>query len=158
MFCIFDLDGTVIDSTHRKATREDGTLDLEHWIENNTPEKIRQDSLLPMARMMRKHYYSGKTRVIVCTARVISDPDLWFFAENDLPFHDILSRPEGCQMRDGELKDILLRLYAQKQGISWRQFCIESYMYDDCDTVLTSMENIGLSVFDAKIINARLAA
>jgi beta-phosphoglucomutase-like phosphatase (HAD superfamily) len=30
---IFDLDGTVIDSTHRQASHEDGTLDLEHWVE-----------------------------------------------------------------------------------------------------------------------------
>ena len=37
---LFDLDGTMIDSSHRQNTLADGSLDLAHWIENNTPEKI----------------------------------------------------------------------------------------------------------------------
>ena len=44
---IFDLDGTVIDSSHRQATKPDGTLNLEHWFENATPDKIAQDRILP---------------------------------------------------------------------------------------------------------------
>ena len=53
MLYIFDLDGTVIDSSHRQNTRPDGSLDLAQWIENNTPEKILADSLLPLAEKMR---------------------------------------------------------------------------------------------------------
>ena len=47
MLYIFDLDHTVIDSSHRQLTREDGSLDLDNWIENCTHEKIMQDSLFP---------------------------------------------------------------------------------------------------------------
>ena len=67
---IFDLDGTVIDSSHRKATLPDGSLDLDHWIENCTPEKIAGDSLLPLAGYMRQVYPHHE--VLICTARVMS--------------------------------------------------------------------------------------
>jgi FMN phosphatase YigB (HAD superfamily) len=51
---IFDLDHTVIDSSHRQLTKADGSLDLAHWIENNTPEKIAADTELPLANHWRK--------------------------------------------------------------------------------------------------------
>ena len=51
---IFDLDGTTIDSSHRQATKSDGTLDLAHWFDNATPEKIFQDKLLPLSQQMHK--------------------------------------------------------------------------------------------------------
>ena len=50
---IFDLDHTVIDSSHRQLTKADGSLDLAHWITNNTREKIMADSLLPLATQWR---------------------------------------------------------------------------------------------------------
>ena len=40
MLYIFDLDHTVIDSSHRQITRADGSLDLDAWIENSTRKKI----------------------------------------------------------------------------------------------------------------------
>ena len=49
MLFIFDLDGTTIDSSHRQNTLPDGSLNLDAWVRNNTPEKIARDSLLPMA-------------------------------------------------------------------------------------------------------------
>ena len=53
---IFDLDHTVIDSSHRQLTKADGSLDLAHWIANNTREKIMADSLLPLATQWRKAF------------------------------------------------------------------------------------------------------
>ena len=70
MLYIFDLDGTVIDSSHRQNTLPDGSLDLAHWVENNTPEKILSDSLLPLAEKMRS-VRSATDTVAVITARVI---------------------------------------------------------------------------------------
>ena len=85
MLYIFDLDGTVIDSSHRQNTLPDGSLDLAHWIENNTPEKILADSLLPLAEKMRS-VRSVKDTVAVITARVIQDADLAFMSRNGLKF------------------------------------------------------------------------
>ena len=69
-FKIWDLDGTVIDSSHRYYTLENGDIDLPRWIENNTRENIALDKLLPLADLMRDNYRSGDT-VIICTARVL---------------------------------------------------------------------------------------
>ena len=34
--CIYDLDGTIINSSHRSKFDENDILDLEHWKANNT--------------------------------------------------------------------------------------------------------------------------
>lgn len=154
---VYDLDGTVICSQHRKATLPDGSLDLDHWIENSTPEKIANDSLLPAVELMRKHWSKGD-QIVICTARVLSDADYMFFMENDIPFHSVLSRPQGCTMGDAELKDIQLRLYAQSIGISWKRFCAIAKLYDDNQKVLTRLESIGMAVSDATILNKVMAA
>jgi len=157
MFCIFDLDGTVICSKHRHATLSDGSLDLEHWIENSTPDKIAQDSVLPLVSLMRKNWRGGHT-VIICTARVLADADYAFFMENDIPFHTVLSRPEGCTMADTELKDIQLRLYAQNKGVSWKRFSANAVIYDDNQAVLKRCKDIGIRTQDAVVLNRILAA
>ena len=43
---IFDFDGTIIDSSHRALSHEDGSINLDHWVENCTKEKIFQDQWL----------------------------------------------------------------------------------------------------------------
>ena len=88
MLYIFDLDGTVIDSSHRQNTRPDGSLDLAHWIENNTVDKILADSLLPLAEKMRE---VRSDTVAVITARVIQDADLAFLKRHNLKFDYLFS-------------------------------------------------------------------
>lgn len=155
---IIDLDGTVINSEHRKNTLPDGNLDLAHWIENNTPDKIMADSLLPLATEMRKMYYSGIHHVIVCTARVLSETDYEFFLLHNLPYHAMLDRPQDCTMADHTLKDIQLRLYAHKLGISWRRFASQCVLYDDNQKVLSHLKSIGIAGVDAVQLNEVLAA
>jgi hypothetical protein len=45
---IFDLDHTVIDSSHRQLTLADGSLDLAHWVDNCTRAQIMRDRPLPL--------------------------------------------------------------------------------------------------------------
>lgn len=158
MHHIFDLDLTVIDSTHRKATLPDGSLDLDHWIENNTAEKIRLDSILPAAKMMRAAYYSGRHTVIVCTARVLGEADYAFFMEHNLPYHFMLDRPLGCTLPDVELKDIQLRLWAHNNGLSWSKFISGALIIDDNQAVLERMKSLGLATLDAIELNRTLLA
>ena len=157
MFCIYDLDGCIIDSSHRKNTRLDGSLDLEHWIENNTPEKIAMDRTLPLVSLLRKNCRGGH-KIVLCTARVIQNADYQWFMNNDVPFHYLLSRPEGCLMADHELKDIQLRLFAQQQSMSWKRFCSESVMYDDNQTILEHLANIGMTTRCAVELNRVMSA
>jgi hypothetical protein len=156
MHYIVDLDNTVICSKHRQATFADGSLDLEHWIEHNQSEQIAKDSILPAIKLMRTAYMT--CTVVICTARVLGDADYAFFMEHNVPFHHVLSRPQGCMLGDAELKDVQLRLYAQSLDLSWRRFSANAIILEDNQDVLTRMKFIGIRTIDAVEINARMTA
>ena len=155
-YVIFDLDGTVIDSDHRKATKADGSLDLEHWFEHNVPDKIMQDSLLPLARIMRQMKALGHT-VIVCTARAIQPADKVFLAVNNLPFDTLLHREIGNMESDSSLKVRLLEQYFIGEGFNSAREA-KAIMFDDNLKVIDAMLSIGITCYDATITNKRLAA
>ena len=160
-YVIFDLDGTVIDSDHRKAALPDGSLDLAHWFENNTPEKIALDGLLPLANQMRNIYAAGHT-VIVCTARSIETTEIQeahdeFFAVNNLPFHVFLNREPGNMESDASLKVRLLNDYFISEGFTCAADA-NAIMFDDNLKVISAMLDIGITCFDATKQNRKLAA
>lgn len=153
-FVIFDLDGTVIDSSHRKATLPDGSLDLAHWLENNRPEKIALDTLLPLARVMR--ILSETCHVIVCTARAIQQADLDFMAANGLKYNAFLSREHGNNESDETLKVRLLSDYFNGLGLASIADA-KAIFFDDNLHVLDAVSKIGITCYDATIANKRLA-
>ena len=61
---IFDLDGTVIDSSHRQGDT------LADWRRMNTVGNIMRDRLLPLAGKMQSAILDGLD-VWVCTSRVM---------------------------------------------------------------------------------------
>jgi len=149
---IFDLDGTTIDSSHRQATKPDGTLDLAHWVDNATPEKIANDKLLPLSQQMHKRCKAGDYTV-VCTARVLSDADYEFLAENGLCVDKIISRPLGNQTPDAELKaKQLSSLFNLKQFKN-----LNKVMFDDAASVRSTLRKIGITVIHPDKIQARVA-
>ena len=152
---IFDLDSTVIDSSHRCLSKEDGSLDLANWIENCTKEKIMRDSLLPLAQVMRE-FIAKSEHVIICTARVMGEHDYQFLKNNNLHVEDILSRPIGCNLGDADLKETLLREYADKLGFSYARFCSQASIYDDNLSVLERLDSHGVSVYNSVSINKTL--
>jgi hypothetical protein len=154
---IFDLDHTIIDSSHRQLTKADGSLDLDHWIANNTREKIMGDSLLPLADEWRKAQAKG-AEIVICTARVIGPHDLEFLARHGLQYKALLARQAGQSTPDDLLKWALLRNYARTIGKSWRNFCAFSIMFDDNKNVIQGLTSRGLRVYNAISINERLSA
>jgi hypothetical protein len=156
VYVIFDLDGTVIDSTHRQATKADGSLDLEHWFENNTPEKILRDSLLTLANSMRALMAAGHT-IVICTARAIQDADKIFLAVNRLPYHALLHREIGNMESDASLKIRLLETYFIAQGYE-NAAQARPIMFDDNLKVIDAMVSIGIKCYDATKVNRRIAA
>lgn len=157
MYCIFDLDGTLIDSSHRQLTKPNGDLDLDHWIENCTRKKVLRDSLLPMIDVYHRER-AANNFIMFCTARVLGSPDHEFFASNGLLADHIISRPNGCTTNDALLKEIQLRMFAHERGITWRDFCSNAIMYDDNQNVISHMSQNGLTVHNAKLLNRSLAA
>jgi len=152
---IFDLDGTVICSAHRYTALSDGGIDLPAWIRDTTRENCFKDSLLPAIRTMRNDYKAGCT-IIVCTSRVLAEWDYEFFMENNIPFHVMLDRPLGCDLPCADLKEFQLRLYAHQQKMSWAKFCQTSMFFEDSETVLNRMDEIGIPTIDANDWNKQL--
>ena len=154
---IFDLDHTVIDSSHRQITLADGSLDLDNWIANCTQEKIMADKLLPLAQHWRRLQAAGN-EIVVCTARVMGVWDHVFLADHGLTADAILSRPLGCVDADADLKENLLREYAQKTGRSWSRFSRNAAMYDDNMGVLNRLSSLGIACYNAISLNNTLKA
>jgi hypothetical protein len=142
---IFDLDHTVIDSSHRQSTLPCGSLDLANWIENNTPENISRDTLLPLADLWKTLDKQGQM-IGVCTARVLQDADYEFLADNGLDYDFILSRPMGDSSKDDDLKERLLN----EQGIKPEEI---TAFFDDNEAVLKRLNELNIEAFDAKIFN-----
>ncbi len=155
MLYIFDLDGTVIDSSHRQNTLPDGSLDLAHWIENNTVDKILADSLLPLAEKMRE---VRSDTVAVITARVIQDADLAFLKRHNLKFDFLFSRAQGNNTPDDLLKRrAILRLAAKmNKSIAWMRK--NAVFFDDNLAVLDIMASMGIKTINATLANERLSA
>lgn len=146
---IFDLDGTVIDSSHRQLAKPDGSLDLDAWRKHSTPEKVAGDSLLPLARLMR-HALATNKEVAICTARVLGDADRAFLREHGLDAPVVLSRDgEGDNRPDAQLKrEKLLSLGVDLRGAT---------MYDDNQSVLAMARELGINALDATIVNEALS-
>jgi hypothetical protein len=156
---IFDLDHTLIDSSHRSLTRADGSLDLAHWRENCTRDAIMRDLPLPLMAHARRLHESAHCEVIACTARVMSGADYEYLAAYGILFDEILSRPNGDQSSDASLKERLLREYAFAIGeMNFYRFARRSIMVDDNENVLKHLQALGFRVYNAISINEALCA
>ncbi len=169
LIMIFDLDGTVIDTSHRYRNKPCGTIDLDYWFRNSTPENIARDTLLPLADEWRRYHSEGHT-IVVCTARSWERHELMtcepgpiyerYLEENNLPYHALLHRvmagPDHESYSDGDLKTRLLDDWARREGLPpcWRKNAV---MYDDNLSVIKKMFADRLICLDANIHNRRLA-
>ena len=150
MLLIFDLDGTAIDSTHRQNTLPDGSLNLAKWKENNTPEKIALDSLLPLGKT-----WSGglNKKIAIITARVLGDADYKFLKDNNLKFDFIYSRKAGDDTPDAQLKRLALYKLAKDMGKSMQWLRNFAVFYDDNISVLCEVTRLGIANVDATLYN-----
>jgi hydroxymethylpyrimidine pyrophosphatase-like HAD family hydrolase len=102
---IYDMDGTIVDSSHRyrTITDENGTrIDLDFWRENEY--LAMKDGLLPMFAEYKKDLADESCYVIIATARVMNEPD-WKFVKEILGEPDyFISRPKGSSISGKNLK------------------------------------------------------
>jgi FMN phosphatase YigB (HAD superfamily) len=157
-YYIFDLDHTIVDSSHRQATRPDGSLDLDHWREHSTPAMIEADTLLPLAHEWRKIQRRGEAKIIVCTARVMGIADYRYLTSRGLFADKVISRRDGDSTADDLLKLRGLKAYCVANGISWARLCKTAVMFDDNKNVLKTLQANGLPCYDAISLNEQLGA
>ena len=88
---VFDLDMTVVDSSHRHVSKADGSVDLAAWFANC--RKVVDDTLLPLARAVRRMYDAGH-HIVLCTSRCMQDADFAWLEKHaeELPHHKLFWR------------------------------------------------------------------
>lgn len=145
---VFDLDQTVIDSSHR-TPKKDGEIDLVKYLSLQTRENIYKDKILPLASLMKNKFETDY--VIVCTARKMTKDDYDFLRDHNLNFHEIYERGnvdyEVAKLSDGEYKMKCLKEY---KGIKYT-------FYDDSEEIIDKFklyENV--EMIDSKIENERM--
>ena len=138
---IFDLDGTVIDSSHRLGDS------LDDWRRMNTPANVAKDSPLPLLDQMRDAI-ADDLDVIICTSRVMAGRDFRWLDDHGIRGVTILCRDVNDDRLCGFFKLHLLKDYADSIGYTWARFCQTSIMFDDSIDVQNTLRSVGLRVID----------
>ncbi len=102
---IYDMDGTIVDSTHRYRTiTVNGItkIDLEYWRANEY--RAMDDGLLPLAEQYRAELRCDNTYVIIATARIMGAADYQFVNEILGKPDYLISRKPGETISGGQLK------------------------------------------------------
>jgi len=149
LICIYDLDGTVIDSSHRATHDAQGNINLDDWKAKNTKDFIFQDSLLPLYCQLQKDYKHGNM-VIICTARELGKWDMEFIHFHNIYYDRIISRPIGNTTTDSILKKSQLRYLFNLPQYKNRL----KVFYDDNLSNLSAIGSLRAVVRNANIWNS----
>ena len=140
----WDLDGTLIDSSHRQRIVK-GEFDLDYWLKHCKEEFIMKDSLLPLSQIFYEFQKTGFTQICV-TARVLREADFKFFEKYNLNFDMIIHREDSLEL-DEVLKDKKLQDFFEKEGL------IPFQAYDDKEENLKVFDKYGFRTFQASYLN-----
>jgi len=153
-YVFFDLDATVIDSSHRQNTKADGSLDLAKWKKNSTYAKVMRDSLLPLANHWKRIQELRNVYIVVLTARVMGDADLHYLMLKGLKADKILSRAFFDHRPDHVMKKQKILTFLFENNIkNWSNVTF----YDDNKNVLNMLLDLGINAKDSIKINQELA-
>ena len=154
-YVIFDLDATVIDSSHRQITKADGSLDLAAWKKNSTYAKVMRDSLLPLANHWKRIQELKNVYIAVLTARVMGDADFHYLAFKGLKADKIMSRAFFDHRPDHVMKKQKILTFLFENNIkNWSNVTF----YDDNKNVLNMLLDLGINAKDSIKINQELSA
>ena len=102
---IYDMDGTIVSSEHRYRLGKDGKIDLQHWIENCTPEMIEKDTLLPLAEKYKRDIADPTVYVVIATARYMQEADFNYVRDMlGMPNKIIYRHEKNNHMRGANMK------------------------------------------------------
>ena len=145
---IFDLDMTLIDSSHRTQWINESEVDLNHWRKHETREHIFKDTLLPMVNLFHFHRKSKNAIVGFCTMRGMLDCEYEFLELHSLHY-DFLIHRKGEDTCIAEYKEREIKALMSKHNIpEWR-----TTFYEDNPLAIERMRNIGITVVDANVWN-----
>jgi hypothetical protein len=139
VIAVFDLDGTVIDSSHRALTDEKGGINIENW-RTHTREQILKDKELPLISFMRDCIANPKIRTWICTSRNLSRADRDLLNRLGIGGADlILSRDENDNREDVSYKLAKIRKRLNLPSVKQR----EKIFFDDRADIRKAMSGLG---------------
>jgi len=116
---VFDLDGVLVDSSHRYRNKPNGSIDIDYWIANHTPKMIALDKVLPTHWRYVDSILNPQIYVIICTVRTPHQMDIDYI-NNKLGAPDkILMLGQKCKPFT---KDYILKRRALQRVFNLRQF------------------------------------
>lgn len=128
---IYDMDGTIVDSSHRYRTMKtpEGkeVIDLAFWRANEG--KAYDDGFLPLVSQYHADLADPECYVIIATARVIGAEDARFIREKLGEPDYMICRPEGSSISGGLLKVMGLKKFYNLKN--FRQAWKNATFYED---------------------------
>jgi hypothetical protein len=148
---IFDLDCTLIDSSHRINEFGDVSkgIDIDYWIENSTFETVMKDKLLPLADLFYEFDKTQFTNIAV-TAREMYAADFEYLEKHNLHFHMVLHREDSRELDHIMKEKKLQELFEQGNYIPFLAF-------DDKEENLDIFRRFGFQCFNALDFNKRIS-
>ena len=133
---IYDMDGTIVDSSHRYRTVQTPAgerIDLDYWRANEY--RAMDDGLLPLAAQYMQELRDPSVFVIIATARVMRGPD-WQFVDSVLGAPDyFISRAD-----DDTQSGSTLKIKGLQQLFNLRQFRgLPAVFYEDNTSYLKAV-------------------
>ena len=151
---IFDLDGTTINSAHRTPKAETGHVLLPEYIRMKTRENIFKDTLLPLAKQLKKLYNDGLTYVVICTSRMMDKDDYDYLKANNIQYNKMLSRPDNCTLPDGKFKIMMFNKIRNLKQFKDLPF----FFFDDMPENIKVGRKCNFVSIHADKVNKKLAA
>lgn len=140
---VWDLDLTLVDSSHRMRFDKNGAFDLEFWINNATKENIFKDKLLPLYFKYEEFKAKGFKQALI-TARSLKEADVDYLYFNKLSFNAGIYHREKSLVSDKELKEKYTDILINELGY-------KPYMaFDDKSENLAVFAKYGFFTFNSK--------
>lgn len=138
---VYDVDGTLVDSSHRYAALPNGEVDLAHWLANH--HRIDDDTLLPLADQYRRDIADPTVYVVICTLRTPHPRDLQYIARHlGMPDKLIMNSKNESENLRGFKRRHLARLF------NLRQFAnLPRYFWEDSRAYVESCRDLFTRVY-----------
>lgn len=142
---IFDLDGVLVDTSHRYRNKSDGSIDLTYWLSMRTAKNIAKDTLLPMAAQYKRDCENPEVYTIICTARNYNILDVEFIASRlGLP-DKLIMKPAGDSRSDN---DTIYKRRELQRLLNLRQFTgLTKRFWDDNIKNVYAISELGVQCF-----------
>ena len=101
---VYDLDGVLVDTSHRYRNKPDGTIDLPYWFAMRTAKNIAADKPLPLAKQYASDCKNPHIYTVICTSRAQDILDIRFIYDVLGAPNKLIMRPVGNMDSDGPLK------------------------------------------------------